>query len=90
MSYLNPRRLSVNEAAAFLNLPDPKSLLKIRAACKCGALPCTFPAPGPSGFLESEVHAFKKVLDAIIAQVGNTHPTNPPLDRRANINRRVL
>lgn len=85
-----PRRLSVKEIVAYLNLPDTKSLFKLRAACKRGILPCSFPSPGPGGFLESEVHAFKTNLDAIVAAVGNTQPTNPPLDRRANINRRAL
>lgn len=55
-----PRRISIKDTVAHLDLPDAKSLFKLRAACKCGALPCTFPAPGLGGFLENEVHAFKK------------------------------
>lgn len=84
-----PPRLSHKETAAYLNLPDQKSLLKIRVACKRGALPCAFPIPGPGGFLESDVSAFKKALDVIVAAVGNTQPTNSsPADRRANPDRR--
>lgn len=83
------RCLDVKEAAAFLNLPDLKSLFMLRAACRRGAIPCTFPALVSGSILESELHAFKKKLDAIVAQAGNNQPTSPsPLGRRANTDRR--
>lgn len=84
-----PRRISIKDTVAHLELPDAKSLFKIRAACRSGALPCTFPTLGLSGFLESDIVAFKKLLDAIVATVGKTQPTNSsPADRRANSDRR--
>lgn len=84
-----PRSLSVKETAAQLNLPDAKSLFKIRAACRSGALPCNFPKIRQGKLIVSEVDAFKIELDTLIAQAGKNQPTSSsPLDRRANINRR--
>lgn len=94
MSYPKPHRSSIKDTVAHLNLPDAKSLFKLRTACRRGALPCTFPALGPGGFLVSEVDVFKKNLDTIIAQSNHPpssatqQPTNQPLDRRANTDRR--
>ena len=84
-----PRRLGWSQFTKLLGLPNQGELQKLRVKCQRGAIPCTFPSPGPGGFLESEVHAFKKVLDAIVTQVDNTQPASPsPHDRRAISDRR--
>lgn len=92
MSYPKPHRISIKDTAKFLNLPDARTLLNLRAACKRGALPCIFPTLRQGEFIVSEVDAFKIELNAIIAQAGNTQPPTPtvvmPQGRRVQPDRR--
>lgn len=87
-----PRRLAWSQFSKLLGLPNQGELQKLRVKCQREGQ--AFPVPGPDGFLESDVIAFKKARDTIAAQAGNAHsiaphqPISPLRDRRANTDRR--
>lgn len=88
---INPRRLTHRETAASLGLLNQGELQKLRAKCQREGI--AFPVPGPGGFLESDLIAFKRERDAAAVHANNTQPTAPhqptrPHDRRVLADRR--